>query len=324
MDMGFDATWCIYSAFLNFFSRWDDFIDGIDAPIFFKKSASFIGASVASGVGFSLMGLLFPPARRQHRCGALLAAITATRFAGVSWETSAAKKIVKAFEKADVVSKYNSVISEYWSKIATAFDVSAKKVDADWEQYLQNLSTLIQSCDQSSIREQSEELRSLLVFLGQCPQKLSPQLSILEKGMFNMSNLFEKYRSAGNDEAALMVANNEFNKAPGDKAAFEQYFSFVCSLGTSLPSLLDRQAALDKAAVALEYFKENAELDEKLVEWILAKQTSLEDCYEALAREDNELMKKQALDVENENNTVLKRLFDLRDELQEVKTTGCV
>ena len=41
---------------------------------------------------------------------------------------------------------------------------------------------------------------------------------------------------------------------------------------------------------------------------------------EALAREDNELMKKQALDVENENNTVLKRLFDLRDELQEVKT----
>ena len=138
--------------------------------------------------------------------------------------------------------------------------------------------------------------------------------------MFNMSNLFEKYRSAGNDEAALMVANNEFNKAPGDKAAFEQYFSFVCSLGTSLPSLLDRQAALDKAAVALEYFKENAELDEKLVEWILAKQTSLEDCHEALAREDNELMKKQALDVENENNTVLKRLFDLRDELQEVKT----
>ena len=138
--------------------------------------------------------------------------------------------------------------------------------------------------------------------------------------MFNMSNLFEKYRSAGNDEAALMVANNEFNKAPGDKAAFEQYFSFVCSLGTSLPSLLDRQAALDKAAVALEYFKENAELDEKLVEWILAKQTSLEDCYEALAPEDNELMKKQALDVENENNTVLKRLFDLRDELQEVKT----
>ena len=138
--------------------------------------------------------------------------------------------------------------------------------------------------------------------------------------MFNMSNLFEKYRSAGNDEAALMVANNEFNKAPGDKAAFEQYFSFVCSLGTSLPSLLDRQAALDKAAVALEYFKENAELDEKLVEWTLGKQTSLEDCYEALAREDNELMKKQALDVENENNTVLKRLFDLRDELQEVKT----
>lgn len=135
-----------------------------------------------------------------------------------------------------------------------------------------------------------------------------------------MSNLFEKYRSAGNDEAALMVANNEFNKAPGDKAAFEQYFSFVCSLGTSLPSLLDRQAALDKAAVALEYFKENAELDEELVEWILAEQTSLEDCYEALAREDNELMKKQALDVENENNTVLKRLFDLRDELQEVKT----
>ena len=87
-------------------------------------------------------------------------------------------EVVKAFEKADVVSKYNSVISEYWSKIATAFDVSAKKVDADWEQYLQNLSTLIQSCDQSSIREQSEELRSLLVFLGQCPQKLSPQLSI--------------------------------------------------------------------------------------------------------------------------------------------------
>ena len=177
MDMGFDATWCIYSAFLNFFSRWDDFIDGIDAPIFFKKSASFIGASVASGVGFSLMGLLFPPLGVSIGA-ALLAAITATRFAGVSWETSAAKKIVKAFEKADVVSKYNSVISEYWSKIATAFDVSAKKVDADWEQYLQNLSTLIQSCDQSSIREQSEEHRSLLVFLGQCPQKLSPQLSI--------------------------------------------------------------------------------------------------------------------------------------------------
>lgn len=37
MDMGFDATWCIYSAFLNFFSRWDDFIDGIDAPIFSRS-----------------------------------------------------------------------------------------------------------------------------------------------------------------------------------------------------------------------------------------------------------------------------------------------
>ena len=55
----------------------------------------------------------------------------------------------------------------------------------------------------------------------------------------------------------------------------------------------------------MEYFKENAELDEKLVEWILAKQTSLEDCYEALAREDNELMKKQALDVENEPSGLL-------------------
>lgn len=55
--------------------------------------------------------------------------------------------------------------------------------------------------------------------------------------MFNMSNLFEKYRSAGNDEAALMVANNEFNKAPGDKAAFEQYFPLSVRLArASLPS----------------------------------------------------------------------------------------
>lgn len=135
-----------------------------------------------------------------------------------------------------------------------------------------------------------------------------------------MSELFEKYHSAGNDEAALMVASNEFNRAPGDRVAFEQYFNFVCSLGTSLSSLLDRQTALDKAAVALEYFKENAELDEELVEWILEKQSSLEDSYEALSREDSELMKKHALEVENENNTILKRLFDLRDELQEVKT----
>ena len=92
------------------------------------------------------------------------------------------------------------------------------------------------------------------------PAETLPAVVDLEKGMFNMSNLFEMYRSAGNDEAALMVANNEFNKAPGDKAAFEQYFSFVCSLGTSPVSYthlryeVQRQSALIRAR-SLELLK---------------------------------------------------------------------
>ena len=71
-----------------------------------------------------------------------------------------------------------------------------------------------------------------------------------------MISLFKKFKEAGKISDALLAGRNIFNRNPGNAEVFEEYFSYLCSLAETLPSLADRTDFANQAGVVLSYFIE--------------------------------------------------------------------
>lgn len=132
--------------------------------------------------------------------------------------------------------------------------------------------------------------------------------------------LFNRYKSSGMISEALLVGRNVFNKNPGNKEVFEAYFSYLCSLAETLPSIDDRNRFADQANVALAFFAENVIMSQEVVETIQSCQDRIDQIFNGIyenqqAQEDQEREKAKL-----HNNDCIKKLYALKDDLRATTT----
>ena len=135
-----------------------------------------------------------------------------------------------------------------------------------------------------------------------------------------MLSLFKKYSAEGKISEALMVGQNMLNKAPGDKESFETYFSFLCDLADTLPSLDERIQFFDQANMVLSFFVENTKLNENIIDEVIAHQSRLESIHADIQNVQKVKQTAEKEDLRRKNDAYLKKLYALKDKLFSVST----
>ena len=131
-----------------------------------------------------------------------------------------------------------------------------------------------------------------------------------------MLTLFHQYKDNRKLSEALLVGHNLFNRNPSDKAIFASYYDFLCSFAEAPLDLSDRTRFAGQAQIALEFFKENAELDEDTVTEIISYQERLTKI-ETEIQQTELAHERETLDkLAHQNNDYLQKLFSLKDQLR--------
>lgn len=133
-----------------------------------------------------------------------------------------------------------------------------------------------------------------------------------------MLALFNSYKNAGKISEALMVGRNAFNRNPNNTEIFDAYYSYLCVLAETLPSLADRSHFADQASVVLAFYTENAILTESVVAEIMSYQSRLDAICGEIANVQREKADKEKQEIEHHNSECLKKLYALKDKLQVV------
>ena len=131
-----------------------------------------------------------------------------------------------------------------------------------------------------------------------------------------MLTLFKKFKDAGKITEAILIGENLLNRNSGNEYIFDEYFSYLYILATSLPSLEERQMFIEKANIALAFYKENAELDEIKIEHILNYQNKIDSVYENIYSLQNEENKLSLEKLQIKNSDYIEELYILKDELK--------
>lgn len=131
-----------------------------------------------------------------------------------------------------------------------------------------------------------------------------------------MLKLFNDYKNAGKIAEALLTGRNMFNRNPQNEEVFTAYYTYLCTLAETLPSLADRQNFAEQANVALAFFTENVELTEKIVNDIMAHQQRLNGIFDEIRKIQNEKSSAEQIKTESYNSDCLKKLYNLKDLLQ--------
>lgn len=131
-----------------------------------------------------------------------------------------------------------------------------------------------------------------------------------------MLTLFHTYKDSGKISEALLVGRNAFNRDPENAEVFEAYFSYLCTLAETLPSVDDRIRFADQADVALAFYAENAMLGQDVVEAILSYQARLDESYRTINKLQQEKAYQEQQEDEHHNTECIKKLYALKDELR--------
>lgn len=131
-----------------------------------------------------------------------------------------------------------------------------------------------------------------------------------------MISLFKKFKEAGKISEALLAGRNIFNRNPGNAEVFEEYFSYLCSLSETLPSLADRTDFANQAGVVLSYFIENADITEDKITDILTYQTRLSTVFSELEKAQQDIAEKELKERLQHNSKSLVELYTLKDKMQ--------
>lgn len=131
-----------------------------------------------------------------------------------------------------------------------------------------------------------------------------------------MISLFKKFKEAGKISDALLAGRNIFNRNPGNAEVFEEYFSYLCSLAETLPSLADRTDFANQAGVVLSYFIENADITEDKITDILTYQTRLSTVFSELEKAQQDIAEKELKERLQHNSKSLVELYTLKDKMQ--------
>lgn len=132
-----------------------------------------------------------------------------------------------------------------------------------------------------------------------------------------MLELFNQYKDAGKIAEALLIGQNLFNRNSNSEEIFAEYYTYLCTLAESLPSLADRQHFAEQANVVLAFFSENAELTDKLIADIVGYRKRLDAIFDEIGKTQKEKTDAEYAAIETHNSDCLKKLFSLKDSLQQ-------
>ena len=128
-----------------------------------------------------------------------------------------------------------------------------------------------------------------------------------------MFTLFEKYLSSGMFYEALMIGQNLFNKNNSNKEIFEKYFNLLISFAADSEKTIDeRNAFLSQAVTVLDFFCENVELNENIIEYISNKRYELNNASDNIKAKEYELQKnflKKKIEYHDNTLAIIEKLI---------------
>ncbi len=131
-----------------------------------------------------------------------------------------------------------------------------------------------------------------------------------------MLNLFFRYLKSGQSKQALLVGQNMVNHNPGDKKCFEAYFDFLISLAQDKEDILVAKSLLQQAAGVLAFFSESVEINESIVEFLINKESELNQVAEVLNQKQEAITRETVGQEVIFHNDALELLEQLLGKIQ--------
>lgn len=135
-----------------------------------------------------------------------------------------------------------------------------------------------------------------------------------------MNPMFNEYKDAGKIQEALLIGRNMVNKAPGDSECVNTYLDFLLMLAEKLPRTDERKSFADQANLVLSFYEENADLTDDIINDIHVYHNRLGAVVTDIAQLDQEEYEKQKRAIEATNTTQIKKLYTIKQKLENAKT----
>lgn len=137
--------------------------------------------------------------------------------------------------------------------------------------------------------------------------------------MTDLLKLFERYMNEGKVSEALLVGQNMFNKYSGDREVFQKYIGILLDLAKDYhaPVAVCRNYC-GKAEIAVEFYAENARLDEDVIDEILKKKESIYEILSNLDERELEESKAFEREISSDNERTLNLVKKLNQKLAQV------
>ena len=135
-----------------------------------------------------------------------------------------------------------------------------------------------------------------------------------------MNPMFNEYKDAGKIQEALLIGRNMVNKAPGDSGCVNAYLDFLLMLAEKLPRTDERKSFADQANLVLSFYEENADLTDDIINNIHVYHNRLGAVVTDIAQLEQEEYEKQKRAIEATNTTQIKKLYTIKQKLENAKT----
>lgn len=135
-----------------------------------------------------------------------------------------------------------------------------------------------------------------------------------------MNPMFNEYKDAGKIQEALLIGRNMVNKAPGDSERVNAYLDFLLMLAEKLPRTDERKSFADQANLVLSFYEENADLTDDIINDIHVYHNRLGAVVTDIAQLEQEEYEKQKRAIEATNTTQIKKLYTIKQKLENAKT----
>lgn len=135
-----------------------------------------------------------------------------------------------------------------------------------------------------------------------------------------MNPMFNEYKDAGKIQEALLIGRNMVNKAPGDSESVNAYLDFLLMLAEKLPRTDERKSFADQANLVLSFYEENADLTDDIINDIHVYHNRLGAVVTDIAQLEQEEYEKQKRAIEATNTTQIKKLYTIKQKLENAKT----
>ena len=167
INVDFNAGWTFASALSNLgliggFGAY--LVSSIYGTLTLTSAGATFGSAIATG--FFAGSILGPIG---ITIGLVIAVSIALKIFTGGWQKNTAKQIISKFENEGVAEKYRKGIEDYWKQTSDAFDVAAKALDEEWNQYVADLRETLSSYDINEIEARIAHLRNIKSFFENIP-----------------------------------------------------------------------------------------------------------------------------------------------------------